>query len=265
MLIITLTSLTRTLPDDTYTYVSSAWGTTSWLDHILCSSDASYCTSDIKINYDCVLSDHHPISGTININVITPYIDDGNNDVKQKVAWDKLPENALEYYEQLTETGFKSISIPDSVKCIDPNCQVHKHVEDIDDLYESIFNVLSSSGVRISRKHNGAGQRRGIPGWNEHVKEMHDAARDAYLSWKHSGKHRQGVVYELMRSSRSQVKHYLRVCKKRKNTIIADKIAANLCKKDDRAFWGEIKKMTNSKIKLPSMVGDAHCNDAINT
>ena len=62
-----------------------------------------------------------------------------------------------------------------------------------------------------------------------------------------------------------QCKHFLRVCKKTKNTIIADNIAANLCKKDDRAFWGEIKKMTNSKIKLPSMIGDAHGNDAINT
>ena len=151
------------------------------------------------------------------------------------------------------------------MKCTDPNCSVHKHVEDIDDLYESIFNVLSTYGVRISRKHNDAGQRRAIPGWNEHVKELHAAGRDAYLLWNHSGKHRQGVVYELMRSSRSQFKHSLRVCKKRKNTIIADKIAANLCKKDDRAFWGEIKKMTNSKIKLPSMVGDAHGNDAINT
>ena len=90
---------------------------------------------------------------------------------------------------------------------------------------------------------------------------LHDAARYAYLLWKHSGKHRQGVVYELMRSSISQFKHSLRVCKKRKNTIIADTIAGNLCKKDDRAFWGDIKKMTNSKIKLPSMVGDAHGNE----
>ena len=94
-------------------------------------------------------------------------------------------------------------------------------------MYESIFNVLSTSSERISRKHNGAGQRRGIPGWNEHVKELHDAARDAYLLWKHSGKHRQGVVYELMRHSMSQFKHSLRVCKNRNNTIIADKIAAN--------------------------------------
>ena len=125
--------------------------------------------------------------------------------------------------------------------------------------------MLSSSSERISRKHNGTSQRRGIPGWNEHVKELHDAARDAYLLWKDSGKPRQGVAYELMRHSRSQFKHSLRVCKNRKNTIIADNIAANLFKKDDRAFWGEIKKMTNSKIKLPSMVGNANGNDAINT
>ena len=161
--------------------------------------------------------------------------------MKQKLAWDKLPDSALKYCEQLTETGFDSILIPDGVKCIDPNCQVHKHAEGIDDLYESIVNVLSTSSERISRKHNGAGQRRGIPGWNEHVKELHYAARDAYLLWKHSGKHRQGVVYELMRHSRSQCKHSLRVCKNRKNTIIADKIATTLCKKDDIAYWGEIK------------------------
>ena len=165
----------------------------------------------------------------------------------------------------MTEKGFDSIIIPDGVKCIDANCQVHSHVEDIDDLYDSIVNVLSSSSERISRKHNGTSQRRGIPGWNEHVKELHDAARDAYLLWKDSGKPRQGVAYELMRHSRSQFKHSLRVCKNRKNTIIADNIAENLCKKDDRAFWGEIKKMTNSKIKLPSMVGNANGNDAINT
>ena len=80
---------------------------------LICSSDATHRTSAIKINYDYVVSDHHPISGTININVITPYIDDGNNYVKQKVALDKLPESALEYYEQLTQTGFDSIIIPD--------------------------------------------------------------------------------------------------------------------------------------------------------
>ena len=60
-----------------------------------------------------------------------------------------------------------------------------------------------------------------------------------------------------MRHSRSQFKHTLRVCKNRKNPINADKIPTNLCKKDDRAFCGEIQKncTCNSKIILPSVVG----------
>ena len=94
------------------------------------------------VHISCCLETFHK---PFNINVITPYIDNGNNDVKQKVAWDKLPDSALEYYEHLTEKGFDSIIIPDGVKCIDANCQVHSHVEDIDDLYDSIVNVLSSS------------------------------------------------------------------------------------------------------------------------
>ena len=42
---------------------------------------------------------------------------------------------------------------------------------------------------------------------------------------------------------------------------MADKIAANLCKKDDRAFWGEIKKITNSKIKDANPIRFAHQED----
>ena len=57
---------------------------------------------------------------------------------------------------------------------------------------------LDCNGVFAIKAYNGAGQRRCIPGWNEHVKELHGAARDAYLLWKHSDKHRQGVVDGLM-------------------------------------------------------------------
>ena len=44
------------LPADTYTYVSSAWGTTSWLDHIVCTADAMSCVSKMDILYSCIHS-----------------------------------------------------------------------------------------------------------------------------------------------------------------------------------------------------------------
>ena len=74
------------------------------------------------------------------------------------------------------------------------------------------------------------------------MKDVHAAARDAYLLWKDSGKPRQGVIYDLMKQTRSKFKYALRVCKGNKNSIISDKIAEAMCAKNDRTFWREIKK-----------------------
>ena len=41
-----------------------------------------------------------------------------------------------------------------------------------------------------------------VPGWNEQVKEVHDAARHAYLTWRDIGKPRQGDVFTMMKLSR---------------------------------------------------------------
>ena len=40
-----------------------------------------------------------------------------------------------------------------------------------------------------------------IQGWNDDVKDMHAAARDAYLIWILYVRARQGVLYDLMRRS----------------------------------------------------------------
>ena len=61
-----------------------------------------------------------------------------------------------------------------------------------------------------------------------------------------------------MRKSRLLFKYALRKCKRNKNAIVADNIADNLCKKDDKAFWRGIQNVTNSKVKLPSKIGEAH-------
>ena len=42
----------------------------------MCTSDASLCISNLEIVYDCILSDHHPIIGVINCNIIVESTDD---------------------------------------------------------------------------------------------------------------------------------------------------------------------------------------------
>ena len=61
------------LPAETYTYVSSAWGTTSWLDHVICTADARGCVTDMTVLYDCICSDHHPLLFSIDFDTVPEY------------------------------------------------------------------------------------------------------------------------------------------------------------------------------------------------
>ena len=176
--------------------------------------------------------------------------------------WDKLSDTAVRHYERQTKRGFNNLNIPDGMKCSDPNCQNPSQINDIDSFYDDIFTVLMECSESLPEV-NSTRQRHNVPGWNAHVREVHAAARDAYLLWKIGGRPRQGVLYDLMRNSRLRFKHALRMCTNNKNAIIADKIADNLCNKDDRTFWRKIKNVTNSKVKLPSRIGDVHGSNAV--
>ena len=74
---------------------------------------------------------------------------------------------------------------------------------------------------------------------------------------------RQGDVFIMMKLSRSKFKYALRKCKRDKETIIADNIAEQLCQKDDRDFWKNIKQMTNKKVKLPTNIDGVHGDNDI--
>ena len=57
------------LPIDTFTYLSPAHNSTSWLDHIISTSDLNI--SNISIKYDISLYDHFPLCADISIPVNT--------------------------------------------------------------------------------------------------------------------------------------------------------------------------------------------------
>ena len=101
-------------------------------------------------------------------------------------------------------------------------------------------------------------QRHNIAGWNDNVKHLHTAAREAYLLWIYSVKPRHGIMFECMTQARRRFKYALRKCKTRKNAIIADKIACKLAEKNDKDVWREVKMQSNCNIKLSNAVGDAH-------
>ena len=54
------------LPDNSFTYISDAHFTCTWIDHCICSSSAHNSINSNKILYDHFLSDHHPLTVCFN-------------------------------------------------------------------------------------------------------------------------------------------------------------------------------------------------------
>ena len=80
------------LPVDTHSYVSSAWGTTSWLDHVIVTADAKDCIANMSDLYDYINSYHHPVSFSIDSDVVPECVNINvdTNEIKQVIHWDTL-------------------------------------------------------------------------------------------------------------------------------------------------------------------------------
>ena len=90
------------LPIDTYTYVSVAWGSTSWLDQVICTSDAKDCITNMKVYYDFIHSDHYPLMFKIKSDIIPEYANnvETDNATKHKVHWDSVKPNDINLYRE---------------------------------------------------------------------------------------------------------------------------------------------------------------------
>ena len=93
------------LPADTYTHVSSAWGTTSWLDHVVCTSDAKDCTTHVEVMYDCIFSDHHPVLLKADLNILAEFEQEHSNYLKRHINWEKLPSTSLDFINNTLMMG----------------------------------------------------------------------------------------------------------------------------------------------------------------
>ena len=86
-----------------------------------------------------------------------------------------------------------------------------------------------------------------LSGWNQYCKEVHSLARDTFTIWNEAGKPRRDVLADNMRRTRSQFTHAIQFCKQNTESIVSDKIANRLLKRDTQEFWSEIKKPNSHK------------------
>ncbi len=81
----------------------------------------------------------------------------------------------------------------EALACNNTKCTHNEHINAISVFYNDIICGLKTASEPLYKFTKCAGTHR--PGWNEHVEELHNIARDAFLMWKENGKIKQGPFF----------------------------------------------------------------------
>ena len=97
------------------------------------------------------------------------------------------------------------------------------------------------------------------PGFNDHVKELHEIARKRFVAWREANKPRDtnNPFYREMAVSRAKFKLALRFIKRFENKLRQDAIADAMCEESEGNFWKEIRKQSPNNIPLPTSIENA--------
>ena len=257
------------LSNDSFTYVSEAHGTTSWLDHLVTTVNGHSLITDMSIVYDCITSDHRPLCVKVALDDIklepssVPLLSCSDSSV-YSIKWQDVNTDDINHYTEKTKVTLSAVELNHSLLlCDDPCCKDVTHINAIDRMYNDMITALKEASEHLTcKKKDGFRQ---IPGWNECCQEVHAIARDAFLTWVANGKPRSGFWHDNMKRTRAQFKLALRQCKNDKSTKAADSLAKKLLtKSDSRSFWKEVKQIGgNNKAPLASTVGGATGNNEI--
>ena len=140
-----------------------------------------------------------------------------------------------------------AIDVPHEVlRCTNPNCNVEAHRT----LLSNLYNDIIKSAEVIPSKANNTSSKYTVLGWNDLVRDSHQAARESFLFWRSAGSPRHGPLYDIMKVRRAHLKKNAEILK-------AERLASKLCNNDFKNFWKDIKHMNNARLPNPSNVGGA--------
>ena len=243
----------RFLPQDTFTYVSDAWDTTSWLDHCVTTEDAHNSITNMSVYYHIGAHDHIPFSIDIAVSKIPATID-VDNDIPKKLDWSRLSSHDIDTYTKLTDEYLSEVALPrDHLMCSDMSCSDENHIHSLTVFYNEIVSCLRrASDVAFSNCKSKRLQCR--PGWTDYVEDAYTRYREAFRNWSSNGKPRHGVLHEEMRTSRARFKYSLRFIKQHEESLRCDAIARKFSSNNPKSFWKEIRKCSSSRVPLPDCI-----------
>lgn len=257
--------ITNSSIDDTgvFTYVSDAHGTTSWLDHVVCSGNVSYRLSNFVTlpQYQC--SDHVPLAFAYKLCVDTmqPHKQRQVEHECHKPLWNMASTECKDQYSHLLSFLLLDVS-PPALDCMDSNmtCDSVAHVEAIDVYIADIIESIKIAEVTCITRVPTRGNRnfRSVVGWNDRVKHVYLVARKAFLDWVSAGKPCHGELFERRKAARHEFKTALKTCRNQEENIVADRLAEKLLDNDTNRFWDEVRKQRSQSLPTATRVASSN-------
>ena len=249
------------------TYISDDGLRSTWIDHIVCSANFDDKILDVEVLQDVIMSDHRPLVFKMECS-----LDIQDNDCvtaddthRRYTQWNLCNNYILQHYQMTVDKLLQNVQFP--YRILATGLDTNDLREAINTFYCDIIYCLRMAcdicipyrGVRDNLYNN-------IPGWNTHVKELLDIAREWYLVWRDYGKPRSGVWHENMCKSRAKFKLALRYCKQHIEELKADACANSVLDKDARKFWHDVYRISNAKATVVAntvggAVGDKEVTD----
>ena len=231
------------------------FGTRSFIDHFIVNKNLKYSNLKVLYNGDN-LSDHNPVIMQTSLNVLSS---DTETYRYKVIDWEKANDNDIENYKILLNSYLEQYSLPFSVtRCNNLFCTSHDDI--IIEKIEELLEIMSCSAELTIPTKIISNKPRGIPGWNDFVKQYKDKSILSNELWVSAGKPTSGPFFEERKSARYKYHWAIKQVKKNKESIISSKTAQQLTNKSFRDFWKFIKKYKGNS-KSSSKIIDGKCTD----
>ena len=215
------------LPEETYTYVSDAWGSHSWLDHLISTEDGNCVITNMSVLYGTILSDHIPVMVEIDLQLAAD-IDHGTfNDVRCKIDWSAQSKHVLFEYGVQTEYLLRKVEIPtDVLSCKDWNCTNVEHKVALQKYYDNIMCAITTASQNsIKTNKPSKGKNVNLPGWKEFASDLYDMSRETYTMWKNAGCPRQGPLSDIKNRAKARFKGAMRFIRSNEDALRKESLA----------------------------------------
>ena len=131
-----------------FTFISEAHGSTSWIDHCVCTGQAHAIISAINVFYRTQSSDHFALSICIDISIVS-MLDMHGPDYRSTLNCGKASDSKRSAYTDKCSEQLGNIHIPrEAICCSLASCGDVSHIHSIASLYSDVVNCLHCATKR---------------------------------------------------------------------------------------------------------------------